>query len=296
LLIARLVAAAAISHCASFVFPDDLEGLVMRIPVAALCAALLYAAPASAYIFSDTFDPHGVQGSVWRPWTTGGIDNLVTTDNSHNITPGGSLSARVHASDPAAWNGWADFGAQNGPIRADVYVFEDRNEPGRDPSRPVAIMLALFGDAPLPNNFSDYLQLGVVDFFPGGSQTYGYRTRYNDATGGGIINTGVSRKAGWTKLSIEADDYASGGAVRFYIDDVFVGGSFRAGANSGAGGLSQVPLRYIRIGNNRKSYENIWYDDVRVFVPEPTSLVVLGIGAISLVGFARPRRPLRNAA
>lgn len=260
---------------------------MMRVALFALCVALVSAAPASAYIFSDDFEP-SVDGSVWHPWTTGGIDNLVTTDTSHSLSP--THAARVHASDPAAWNGWADFGAQSGPLRSDVYLFEDFSNPGTNPAQPVAIMLALMGDAALPNNFTDYLQLGVVDFFPGGSQTYGFRTRYNDATGGGIIGTGVTRKAGWTKLSIEADDYSSGGAVRFYIDDALVGSSFRAGANGGAGGLSQVDLRYVRIGNNRKSYENIWYDDVRVAVPEPASMTLLAFAGLAIVGTARRRR------
>lgn len=259
---------------------------MMRIAMAALCAALWFAAPASAYIFSDDFEP-GVDGNVWHPWTTGGTDNLVTTDTSHSLSP--THAARVHESDPAAWNGWADFGAQSGPLRSDVYLFEDFSNNGTDPSKPVAIMLALIGDAPTPNDFSDYLQLGVVDFFPGGSQTYGFRTRYNDATGGGIMDTGVSRKAGWTKLSIEADAYADGGAVRFFIDDTLVGNSFRAGANSGTGGLSPVDLRYVRIGNNRKSYENIWYDDVRVSVPEPASACLVVLAGIALSCIRRRR-------
>lgn len=259
----------------------------MRAILAAVCVVLAAAAPASAYIFEDDFEP-GVDGSVWHPWTTGGNDNLVTTDTSHSLSP--THAARVHASDPAAWNGWADFGAQSGPIRSDVYLFEDFNNNGTNPAEPVAIMLALMGNAATPNAFTDYLQLGVVDFFPGGSQTYGFRTRYNDATGGGIINTGVSRKAGWTKLSIEADDYASGGAVRFYIDELLVGSSFRAGSNGGTGGLSQVDLRYVRIGNNRKSYENIWYDDVRISVPEPASVALLGLAGLAMVGCVRRGR------
>jgi hypothetical protein len=109
------------------------------------------------------------------------------------------------------------------------------------------------------------------------------------AHGGGIFDR-ASGIAGWTKLSIEADDYASGGAVRFYIDNSLVGSSFRAGANGGAGGLSQVDLRYVRIGNNRKSYENIWYDDVRVSVPEPASATLLGLAGMAMVGCRRRRR------
>jgi len=92
------------------------------------------------------------------------------------------------------------------------------------------------------------------------------------------------------ELSIEADAYADGGAVRFFIDDAPVGASFRAGANGGAGGLSPVDLRFVRIGNNRKSYETIWYDDVRISVPEPASATLLVLAGFAVVSGVRRRR------
>jgi hypothetical protein len=253
-----------------------------------LCAAFGMTRTASAApSFFDNFD-NGVGGDiVWTKWT-GGNDNLVTTDSGHNHTPGGSQTARVHASDPAQWNGYADFGSDPGPLHSEVYLFEDFSNNGTNAAQPVTNMFALIGAAAAPGSFTDYLQLGVVPFFPGGSQTYGFRTRYNDANALGTINTGVSRKAGFTKLAIDVDAYADGGAVRFYIDDVLVGSSFRAGANAGLGGLSPVNLQYVRIGNNSKSYENFWYDDVQV-VPEPGSAALLGLGAAGL-GLARRRR------
>jgi hypothetical protein len=255
--------------------------------MAASVVSLVTAGPAQAVSFFDDFE-NGVGGDiVWTPWggtpgtstTPVGNNNLVTTDTSHNITPAGQRSARVHASDPAAWNGFADFGATGDKIIATTYLFEDFNNPGT--SQPVTNMLSVYGDGASPGAFSDYIQLGVVPFYPGGSQTYGFRTRYNDSTGGGIIDTGVSRKAGWTKLAIEVEALADGGAVNFYIDDALVGSSFRAGANGGNGGLSSVDLRWVRIGNNSPSYENFWYDDVSV-VPEPASalLMVLAAGMV----------------
>jgi hypothetical protein len=270
----------------------------MRVCLAGFCAAFLFAAQSWAALpFSDNFES-GVNGSIWKPWTTGGNDNLLTGDTSHNHTPAGNQAARANASDPATWNGYADFGATTVPagqrLRADVWLFEDFNNNGTNPAQPVTNMLALFGDAATPNAFTDYIQLGVVPFFPGGSQTYGFRTRYNDATGGGIIDTGVSRKPGWTELSIEADPYSSGGAVRFFIDGVLKGSSFRAGGNGGAGGLSQVDLRYVRLGNNSKTYENFWYDDVSVsLVPEPASIFMLAMSAGAL-GMIRGRRNGRS--
>jgi hypothetical protein len=265
-----------------------------RILTVACAAVFLHAATASAVPnFSDTFEPPtGVSGAVWTPWSPAapaGINNLVITSSSHNITPGGSQSAQANASDPAAWNGYADFGAYDGYIQSSVYVFEDLSNPGSG-DQPVTNMFALLGDSGTgPGAFTDYLQLGVVPFFPGGTTTYGFRTRYNDATGSGIIDTGVARKAGWTKLGIEVDPLSAGGAVRFYVDDVLEGSSFRAGANGGAGGLSPVDMRWVRIGNNSKTYENFWYDDVKV-VPEPSSVLMLGLGGAGLLGIALRRR------
>ena len=133
-------------------------------------------------------------------------------------------------------------------------------------------MLALIGDTGGAIGFgADYIQLGVVPFYPGGSVTYGFRTSYNDNNGIGIIDTGVSRKAGWTKLAIEVDAMSAGGQIRFFIDGQQVGTSQRQGAD----------LRWVRLGNNSKSYENFWYDDVKV-VPEPATLLALGTGVVSL--------------
>jgi len=261
---------------------------MIRIAVATLCLVALCASPAWAVSFFDDFEA-GVSGSVWTPWTASQPNNLLSTSDAHNITSGGSQSARAFASDPAAWNGYADFGASGDYLRAEVYIYEDFSNDGTNGSQPITNMLSLYGDSATPNALTDYIQLGVVPFYPSGSTGYGFRTRYNDATGGGIIDTGVDRKAGWTKLGIQVDALSDGGQIRFYVDDVLKGTSFRAGANAGAGGLSPVDLRYVRLGNNSKSYENFYYDNVAV-VPEPASLALLGTGGLMAIGMLISRR------
>lgn len=261
----------------------------MKFFSSALCAVLLCVAPAWAALpFFDDFE-NGVGGNyTYAPWgnasgdpsSPNGINNLITTaTNEHSWS--GIKSARVFASDPAAWNGFADFGATPVPtgltLRAEVYLFEDFNNNGTNGAEPVTNMLAIFGDSGGgPGDFTDYLQLGVVPFFPGGSQSYGYRTPT-----GGIVGTGVNRKAGWTKLRIEADAIADGGAVRFYIDDVLQGSSVRNGPD----------LRWVRLGNNSKSYESFWYDNLSVsLVPEPASATLLAFGGIAFAGCGLLRR------
>jgi len=247
-----------------------------------MVAALAGSATAATNLYDD-FE-NGVGGDiVYTPWngtpgdptTPFGNDNLVTTaTNEHSKS--GIRSARAWASDPAAWNGYADFGATMGAVRASVWVYEDKTDPGT--THPVTNMLSLYGDASNPNLFTDYLQVGVVPFYPAGSQGYGWRSLsdgINDASPATV------RKAGWTNLVIEADALASGGQVRFYVDDVLVGTSARA---------SGVALRYVRIGNNSKSYETFWYDDLSVVVPEPSSLLALASGGLLLVGSTLRRR------
>ncbi|MDZ4819641.1 MAG: PEP-CTERM sorting domain-containing protein, partial [Planctomycetota bacterium] len=136
------------------------------------------------------------------------------------------------------------------------------------------------------------LQLGVVNFHNVGGVTTNYtiRTRSRDLDGGLVgadkyIQTGVARKSGWTKLGIEADAHADGGAVRFYIDDNFVGASQRVPA---------MALGFVRLGNNSRSYDNFWYDDVSA-VPEPSSIALLGLGGLGLVGYAFRRRKAARA-
>ncbi len=245
-----------------------------------MAGCLLMAFCASVTAAPNLYDDfeNGVGGDiVYAPWgnvsgdstTPNGINNLVATaTNEHSVS--GIRSARAFASDPAAWNGFTDFGATGDAVHAEVWVFEDRTDPGT--GNPVTNMLSLYGDSGSnnPGDFTDYLQLGVVPFYPAGSQGYGWRT-----ASGGINNANTSRKQGWTLLAIDADALADGGQVRFSIDGALVGTSVRAAG---------VNLRWVRIGNNSKSYENFWYDDLRV-TPEPASMLLLLVGGALL-----PRR------
>lgn len=218
--------------------------------------------------FFDNFE-NGVQGSIWAKWS-GSNQEILQSDPSHNLTPGGSKAARAVSADPAAYSAYADFGSTNGFVRAQVYVFEDFSNNGTNPAQPITNMLCLIGDTGGAVGFSaDYLQVGVVPFWPTtGSKSYGSRTM---ATGYGTPTTTVPRKAGWTKLAIEADA-GVGSQVRYYVDDVLITTGTRSAAN----------LRWVRLGNNSKSYENFWYDNVSV-TPEPASLMLLALGGIAVL-------------
>jgi hypothetical protein len=233
--------------------------------------------PARAALFDD-FEA-GVQGAIWTKWP-GSNQEILQTSTSHNHTLGGSKSALEVTADPTAYNAYADFGSTAGFVRAEVYLFEDLSNNGLNSAQPITNMLALVGDngTATPGFSTDYLQLGVVPFLPGGSTGYSIRSRVNGSDPS--ADTNVDRAAGWTKLAIEADALGSGGQVRYYINDVQVGTASRS---------TGVNLRWIRLGNNSKSYENFWYDDVSV-VPEPTGILIAGIGGLALVGYGLRRR------
>ncbi len=219
--------------------------------------------------FFDDFE-NGVQGSIWTKWT-GSNQEVLQTSTSHNITPSGSKSALAWQADPTGYSAWADFGSFSGDVRAEVWVFEDHSYSG---DQPVTEMLCLIGDngTSTPNFSTDYLQLGAVSFWPGGSANFGSRTLAN-----GMADFGITRKAGWTNLVIQADSIANGAQVRFYIDGVLRGTGTRTATN----------LKWVRLGNNSKSYENFWYDDVRVTVPEPASLWALGSALAAFAGMRK---------
>ena len=229
---------------------------------ACLVAAVL-AGPASAQpSFFDDFEPT-VDHGVWKKWPE--ADEIPFSDcrpqYNHTDTPGATCSARAEEADPWGYAMYADFGATPGPAYAEVYIQDPLDDDGMDYDRPVSNMLALIGASDPPEGYTDYLQLGVIAWYDpeGMSDTYSIRTKHRDDLGPEIadyVDTGVPRKKDdWIKLGIAAESLASGGQVRFYIDDQLVYMSYRKAG---------VDLQFVRLGVNFKSYDYMWYDDVAV--------------------------------
>ena len=233
--------------------------------------------PVYATLFFNDFEngvSRNTSGGIWTGYDNGffGDPQWLESDSSHNHTPGGSKSARAYEADPWVYNSYADFGASGDGLRATVYLYEDmtyvppylEHETWKQPHIEVRSMFTLFGDSVNgpseadPN--SDYLQIRLIpettrppdpapEFY-----TYGIRTKYRDDNGLGVIDSGVLRKDGWLKLTIEVDSVADGGEVRFFIDDAPIGTSQRSGAD----------LRWVMMGATGHTYENFWYDDISV--------------------------------
>lgn len=243
------------------------------IALAAVAALVVGALPATAAYFTDDFESGLGNWSKW-PGATEALQ-----ESTNHARSGEHTALQVEA-DPWHYASYATFGPVSDYLYAEVWVFEDFNRNDGNPSFPVTNMLALVGDngTGTPDFSTDYLQLGVVPWFPLESLGYGFRTKYNDDNGLGMGSAGVMRKAGWTNLAIEVFPVIDGGLVNFYIDGSLVGSSQRTGA----------PLMWVRIGNNSKTYENFWYDDVSI-VPEPGSLLALAAGLPALALLRRRR-------
>jgi hypothetical protein len=251
-----------------------------------MSAALLFAARASAV--SPYYEDFETGTDGWAKWSSA-LDQL-TLDTSHNHTPGyqstpgnppGLPEGHAYRASEAEPNGFASFttiadGA--GKIRVTTYAYVDNAVPDVDDSRG---MLQLTQGA---STGTDYLQLGWLQDYAGGSEFYSVRTRRRDQLGMGTYNTGIPRPAvnDWVKLAIEADP-GVGGDVRFYINDVlaYTGVGERLGAN-----LNTIRLG-VNFGNN---HDTVWYDDVRVQVPEPTGITLIGIVGVSIASLPRRRR------
>lgn len=214
-------------------------------------------APA-AVLFADDFENGVRRNTSGGPWHRyGNAIEWLQFGSSHNHTPGGSQGARAWEANPHVYNSYADFGATGDAIEATVYLYEDMNlvPPYEYSFQRVTAMLSLWGDSVSgPEASTDYLQIGLAPWFPGGGSTYSIRTKYNDDNELGMIDTGVARKDDWLKLTIQVDSMSQGGEVRFFIDDTLVGTSQR----------SSPDLRWVMLGGTTFTYENYWYDDVRV--------------------------------
>jgi hypothetical protein len=266
-------------------FSIFVEGLMMRKFMAVLGLSLFLASP--AYAVSPYFEDFETGTDGWNKWSSA-LDAL-SLDTSHNHTPGyqstpGNPPAlpvgHAYRESEAEPNGFASFTTiadGTGKLRVDVWAYVDNASPDVDDSRG---MLQLTQGA---STGTDYLQLGWLQDYLGGSERYSVRTRRRDQLSLGTFDTGISRPAvnDWVKLSIEADA-GVGGNVRFYINDAlaYTGVGERLGAN-----LDTIRLG-VNFGNN---HDTVWYDDVTV-TPEPASAVLFGLGGLGLVGFSNRRR------
>lgn len=112
----------------------------------------------------------------WIPWSDEVYHSGPRQSCEHSRN--GMSSVYVTNGDPYIYSSYADFGAPDESVGAEVY--EDMKVGGKDATKPVTCMLALFGDASVPSILTDYLAPGVVDHSPGDSQSCFIPSRYTE--------------------------------------------------------------------------------------------------------------------
>jgi hypothetical protein len=226
--------------------------------------ALFAAATAPAQVTIPYFDDFEAGVGNWSTWPE--ADEQLLWDDAHSSSP--THSARAHEADPWGYASYADFSPQAGAVYTEVLVWDDFDDDGTNYDRPVSNMIALIGESTVPEDYTDWLELGVCAWCdPNGlTEKYYIRTSVLDAQNPPIncLDTGVYRDRGWIKLAIWADAWADGGEVRFYINDQLVGTSHRATLFG-----YEVGLQYVRLGLNFKSYDPMWYDNAQILTAPP---------------------------
>jgi hypothetical protein len=248
-----------------------------RLVLTGICVVLLGAANAQAA--STYFEDFETGSDGWSTWP--GALGQLNLDNAHNHTPAGQTAYKAAEGEPGGFASYTQITNGVGKLRLDAYVFTDNANPDADDSRGMIQLTSGVGFG------TDYLQLGWLADYAGGSERYSVRTRSRDGKALGTFDTGVSRPAvnDWVKLSIEADA-GVGGDVRFYVNDALV--------YNGVGERLGLSLDTIRLGVNfGNNHDTVWYDDISV-IPEPSSMILMAMGACAVAGYTIRRR--RKAA
>lgn len=275
---------------------------IFRELAAGIFISLLVAATAMAQNvlpWSDNFDPG--PHATYVPWP-GTPSDLLANDTAHARSDGHSV--RAFAGDPGNWSSSYQMSSDTangvgGYIAADVYVWDDNSVANTGPT-PVNAMLAFAGanNSAAPGFGTDYAELGIISGNAANLDDWVVRVRsYDQAHGGGPtwFDTGVSRASlahTWTHLQIIADALPSAGGDGLF--HFFINGTEVVSGTTSLSRNSAVGEEWLRMGSNSKTYQDFWYDDLTINVPEPSGVALLGLGFVALVGNkVRSRRRAR---
>lgn len=239
-------------------------------------------------IFNDTFESGNLSN-----WTTTGSSPFVISD-AQNATTGGQYSALMDTSaDRMHRNIIADNGGNE--VTGHSWFISYIYDAGPTPTTRIFNEVRGYnGGTGLPNggnvangSLAQLLAIGKYNQVTMAGDVYDgtkYQARVTFGTTTGWFNLNApgapSRSTGWHKFAIER--LADGTTVNFYVDDI-LSRTITGTANVSWDTIVMGPGLGSTVGNG-------WVDNVSVAVPEPGSVMALGVGLASMVGLIRRKK------
>lgn len=237
-------------------------------------------------IFSDNFDSYIDQAAfnaVWGVGLAGGgailsteqafspsqsiKQDLTAKASGHDITPVSGSDAQ-----PLVWSFRFYDSTQSANLRQFATIRDNA------PALAQLVAMGAYNDTSLTKNLFTGASVTAADL----NTYYACRVAFSPGPNWFILNTeGVpTRSTGWHELMAVFGDTT----VDFYVDGILGMADVGYAASAGA-----ITFDRVTVGSGLSSANGVgYYDDVTVaIVPEPSTLALLGLGCLALMGIAR---------
>lgn len=243
--------------------------------IALAVIGLGFAASASAQVYiHDDFEGYADQAGVNAAWPLVSNAMVWTTDQSHSATHS------MFSSGDLARRQWRSLGAGVAPTNANPLVAEfwmlvpATNNNARHYSE----LRSYASDACGVGALEDLYAIGLWNAAPTTPGFFQGRAPFAGlGAGNDWFNLSVPRTAGWHKFAIEI---VGGNTVNYYVDNV-LGATI---VDTAGGGVNTLDCFVLGSGLTSTGAQSVYFDDVHVErTPEPASLALLALGALSLL-------------